>query len=308
MQIVRDISRFLLDNTVVTTGNFDGVHLGHQFLLKSLVEEARQQNAPSVVVMFYPHPREVLSAHDTSFRYISDDVQKFKIFEDCGVDYVVQVPFDLEMAAWSAEDFIKRILLDKLGMCFFLVGYDHKLGNPKYDNNIAKLSQKYGFVMKQCAVFKQDDVCVSSTCVRTALAQGQLSDVQRILGRYYALRCMVVEGKKIGRSIGFPTANLEVIFPLMLLPKEGVYVVQVSWRERIFGGMMQIGHRPTLQDGRGLTLEVHLFDFDHNLYGHEVEISFIHFLRANMKFDSMDDLRLQLHRDEEDSRSLLGLL
>lgn len=306
MQIFKDIDFSKLKNTVVTTGNFDGVHLGHQYLLRQLVSLAHEQGKQSVVVMFYPHPREVLSSDVSGFSYLSTQEDKYSIMETCGVDIVVQVPFNKALAQWSAEDFVSKILINQIGMTTFLVGHDHRLGNPKSDNRIAPLSEKYGFLMIECDAFSTPVGNVSSSIVRKCLLDGQVEKVQQLLGRPYTLKGTVVEGKKIGRTIGFPTANVKPRSEKCLLPAEGAYAVRVEVKGVVYGGMLQIGHRPTLDDGRGLTVEVHLFDFDFMIYDDLINISFIAFLRANQHFSSVDALKKQLFFDKADALSALG--
>jgi len=307
MQIYKGINQLSLKDTVVTTGNFDGVHLGHQFLLNELVALAKASRRLSVVVMFYPHPREVLSTGDTDFRYLSSQEDKYAIFEQCGVDVVVQIPFDKELSRWTAEEFVTKVLLDKLGMSLFLVGYDHRLGNPKSDTRILPLAEKYGFEMQECRSFITDFGEVSSSIVRDKLLAGEVERAAQLLGRPYAMACVVEVGKQVGRSIGYPTANLKPTYAKHLLPAEGVYAVKVMVDNVEYGSMLQIGHRPTLDDGRGLTIEAHIFDFADNIYGHTISIHFLHFLRQNRKFPDIESLRAQLKEDERTARSFLAI-
>lgn len=308
MQIFKDIDLVQLNNTVVTTGNFDGVHLGHQYLLNRLVEHARGTDRQAVVVMFYPHPREVLSKGVGDFSYLSSQEDKYSMFERCGVDVVMQIPFSLELAKWSADQFVKRILIDKLGMSLFLVGFDHRLGNPKSDTRVAPLAEKYNFEMKECSSFVSPVGEVSSSIVKESLELGDVERTASLLGRKYAIRCIVVEGMKVGRSIGYPTANLRAVFSKKLIPAEGVYAVQIDFQGEVYGGMLQVGYRPTLDDGRGLTVEVHIFDFEKNIYGQQLVVKFVSFLRKNQKFSDINALRLQLKDDERLARIKLNLM
>lgn len=308
MQIYKEIKQLSLKDTVITTGNFDGVHLGHQFLLKELVSLAKNSGRLSVVVMFYPHPREVLSPEDDTFRYLSSQEDKYRVFEECGIDVVVQIPFSKELAKWTAEEFVTKILLDKLGMSLFLVGYDHRLGNPKADTRVLPLSHKYGFEMKECRSFETEYGEVSSSIVRESLAKGDVKLSAQLLGRPYTMECIVEEGRKVGRSIGYPTANLKANYDRQLLPSEGVYAVKVMLDAKEYGGMMQIGYRPTLNDGRGLTVEVHIFDFNQDIYGHTLSVYFVDYLRANKRFSDIDALREQLKLDEHSARKRVSNL
>ncbi len=305
MQIFEDIEDLVMTGTAVTTGNFDGVHLGHQFLLGELVKRAKARGLSSVVVMFYPHPREVLSGGKDDLRYLSSQEEKYSVFREIGIDAVVQVPFTLELAKWSAEDFIQNILMEKLGMEFFLLGYDHRMGNPNYETNILKVSQKMSFDVQECAPFTSPLGKVSSSLVRRSLVAGDVKKASDMLGRLYTLHCVVEDGMKLGRSIGYPTANLKLQNAKQQLPSEGVYVVKVKVQGMVYGGMLMIGYRPTLNDGRGLTVEVHIFDFDEDIYQQEIQLSFLDFIRHNKRFESLALLRQQLREDEEAARAVL---
>lgn len=304
MQIIRDIANVKLEKAVLTTGNFDGVHLGHQFLLERLVDEAKQRQCPSVVVMFDPHPREVLGRAD-DLRYLCDETDKMAIIESCGIDIVVLLPFSKELASWSAKTFVSTILVDKLGMDFFLVGYNHRIGNPTLGGDLKEIAQELGFDLQSYMPFFVDEDKVSSSIIRQELIGGNLSQATHLLGRTYSINCVVVEGAKVGRSIGYRTANLKPLVAKMLIPAEGVYAVRVRIDDTVFGGMLQIGHRPTLDDDRGQTVEVHIFDFDRTIYSEHVTLEFLFFMRDNQRFDSLDELKRQLSIDEKDARQLL---
>ncbi len=306
MRIIKDIDNIHLSGSVVTTGNFDGVHLGHRFLLEQLVAKAREMDVPAVVVMFSPHPRQILRPQKEPFLYLTSEQKQIELLEDCGVDLLVKVPFTKAMAAWSAEDFITKILLTLLNVKFYLIGYDHHLGNPKYSTDLQKIATKYGFEMYQSLPYEGDKGLVSSTAIRNALALGDVALAAEFLGRDYGFRCKVVGGKRIGRTIGYPTANLVPLFDQILLPADGVYAVNVKIDEFCYGGMMQLGHRPTLNDNRGLTLEVHIFDFNKDIYDYEILLSFKCFIRKIVKFDHIDALVSQLQKDEKTAKALLG--
>lgn len=308
MQLIKEIEGLEMNNTVVTTGNFDGVHLGHQYLLKELVNIAKKTKRRSVVVMFFPHPREVLSSDASGLRYLSNQEDKYKIFEECGVDSVVEIPFSKELAKWTAEEFVKTILLDKIGMSFFFVGYDHKIGNPREECNLNYLSDKYGFELQQCDPLHTEKSIVSSSVIRNCLLEGDVERASQLLGRFYTIKCTVVQGKRVGRSIGFPTANLKPVFEKRLIPAEGVYAVNVKYGDKRYGGMLHIGYRPTLNDGRGLTVEVHVFDFDDDIYDQIVDVCFVAFMRANKRFDTIEDLRCSIEEDARKAKTLFNLM
>ena len=297
---------FYIEGTAITTGNFDGVHLGHQFLLKELVKEAKKRSLASVVVVFYPHPRAVLNGGDSDFRYLNCPSDKNKYFEELGIDAVVRIPFNLDIAALSAQDFIQRILIESLNMKFFLVGYDHRLGNSKFENNILKIAENKTFEAKECEPFTLSIGGVSSSKIRKHLISGEVNKAATMLGRYYSMRCMVEDGRKLGRSIGYPTANLKLKDLQCQIPMEGVYAVKVKVTEEHFGGMLMIGNRPTLNDGRGLTMEVYIFDFNRDIYHQQIDVSFVEFVRHNQRFDDIESLKNQLMQDEIVIRELLN--
>lgn len=305
MKLLKSCKDWKAGSSAITTGNFDGVHLGHRFLLKQLVQRARDLEVPAVVVMFYPHPKQVLNPDAAPYLYLTNETQRLALMSECGVDYVVQLSFDKAMSNWSAEDFVKTILMDQLKMVFFLMGYDHRLGNPKYNNDVSLLAAKYEFELQRGEPYYCKDTLVSSTVVRNALGLGRVDQAELLLGRSYGFSCRVVGGKRIGRTIGYPTANLVPLYAHMLLPKVGVYVVRLMVKGCWYGGMMQLGHRPTLDDDRGLTLEVHIFDFDEDIYDQEVELAFCKYLRGTEKFKSIGDLLNQLKNDEITARAYL---
>ncbi len=298
MHIYRNIESLNLKNTVLTTGNFDGVHLGHQFLLRHLAKCAQEEGGRALVVMFYPHPREVLAKDDTDFFYLSTQEEKLTAFEKLGIDAVVEVPFSKALSQWGAEDFVKNILLKRLGMSLFLVGHDHKIGHPQKDQNLKTLSACHGFKIERCPIYIKDSEHVSSSLIRDKLALGKVSEAALLLGHPYAVQCTVIEGKKVGRSIGYPTANLLPVSTRKLVPADGVYAVRVKVKGKMYGGMLQIGYRPTLGDGRGMTIEVHIFDFKHEIYGEMLTVFFEALLRQNRKFSNISALRKQLGEDK----------
>ena len=305
MLLFEGVEGFNIEGTVVTTGNFDGVHLGHQFLLNQLVKEAKKRSLASVVVVFHPHPKVILNNGNSDFRYLSCPTDKNKYFEELGIDAVVRIPFDLDIAAWSAHDFIQRILIEKLNMKFFLIGYDHRLGNPKFENNILKIAENKTFDAKECEPFALPIGNVSSSKVRNHLILGEVNKAATMLGRYYSMGCTVENGRKLGRSIGYPTANLKLKDLQCQIPMEGVYAVRVKVAEEYFGGMLMIGNRPTLNDGRGLTIEVHIFDFNKDIYHQQIDVNFVEFVRHNQRFDDIESLKNQLMQDETVIRELL---
>ncbi len=300
------IEGFSIKRSAITTGNFDGVHLGHQFLLKKLVAEAKKRSLASVVVMFYPHPKEVLGSGIDDFRYLNSQNDKYELFESLGINSVVVVPFSLEMAKLSAHDFIQKILIEKLNMEFFLIGHDHRLGNPQYETNILKVASGLPLEVAECTPFKSSVGLVSSSKIRKSLQMNEVKNAAIMLGRNFKIKCTVVDGRKVGRSIGYPTANLRLIDEKCQIPAQGVYAVNVMHEGKNYGGMMMIGSRPTLNDGRGETMEVFIFDFNKDIYHQELEVSFVDFVRDNMRFENIEALKYQLEQDEINIRKILN--
>lgn len=302
MEIIRDIYSVQLKDTVLTTGNFDGVHLGHQYLITQMVEAAHKVSKKSVVVMFDPHPREVVQGHILS--YLSFPEYKYEQIARLGVDVLVIIAFDVALSKWGTEEFIKKILVDRLGMSTFMVGFNHSLGNPTKPANLQDMGTCYGFDVVRAEAFHYLERSVSSSIIRRSILDGQVSEANLLLGKPYVLPCRVITGMKVGRTIGFPTANLALRFPKMLIPKDGVYAAQLKVGTDIFDGMLQVGYRPTLDDERGLTIEIHLFDFSSDLYEQDVDLLFVQYVRDNIKFPSVDELKTQLVLDKTKIRLL----
>lgn len=297
-------------NSVVTVGSFDGVHLGHQAIIQYLVRRARAHNAHSVAISFEPHPREVLTGEVMPLLTTIDERADY--LEALGLDRFIILEFTREFAARSAEDFVTDILVGRIGVKEIVVGYDHRFGRGrKGDTNLLKrMGLELGFdvdIIPAQAV--QEDV-VSSSRIRTLLTRdGDVRGIAAMLARAYTLDGTIVRGAGRGRTIGFPTANIRVANEKKVVPRHGVYAVRVRFHgdDHSYSGMMNIGVRPTV-DGKGVThLEVHLFDFDREVYSQDIQITFVDRLRDERKFASLEDLVVQLQRDERISRSLLGV-
>ncbi len=306
MKIIQSISAFNSSTkTIVTIGTFDGVHIGHQKILKDLIQTAKEEKKKSVLLTFFPHPRMVLQK-DVSIKLLNTIEEKSYLLKNMGLDYLIIHPFSKEFSRLTALDFIRDFLINKLNTSRLIIGYDHHFGKNR-EGNINQLkdySMLYDFEVQEIPAQDIDNVSVSSTKIRKALLAGDLKTANVFLGYYYMLQGTVVAGKKIGKKIGFPTANIDIEKPYKLIPKTGVYVVMSTLNgEKVFG-MMNIGYRPTVQ-GEGQTIEVHFFDFNQDLYGKKITVELIYFLRKEQKFDSVENLINQLHIDKKKTLSYL---
>ena len=306
MKIIHSISNFSSEeNSFVTIGTFDGIHIGHQKILKDLIQSAKKQNTKSVLLTFFPHPRMVLQKN-VSIELLNTIDEKSKLLEEMGLDYLIIHPFSKEFSRLTALDFVRDVLVNKLNTSKLIIGYDHHFGKNREGNidQLREYSDLYDFDVEEIPAQDIDDVSVSSTKIRNALHEGHLKTANNYLGYHYMIHGTVVNGKKLGGKIGFPTANIDVKEDYKLIPKTGVYVIQTNINNTIYQGMMNIGYRPTV-DGNHQTIEAHLFDFDGDLYDHFLKIEFLYFLREEQKFDSVDKLVIQLKKDREDALSFL---
>jgi riboflavin kinase/FMN adenylyltransferase len=285
---------------VLTLGTFDGVHMGHRRILRRLRELADEQGGETVLLTFYPHPRLVLNPEDNSLKLLSSLEEKISLLEGAGIDQLVVLPFDEKIARMEAETFVEEVLLQALGMKALVVGYDHRFGAGRKGDYalLCTMAETHGFTVEEIPAAWVDDVRVSSTKVRNALLAGEVKEAERWLGRPYALTGTVVHGRKLGRELGYPTANIEPIDPLKLIPAVGVYAVEVETPSGIYGGMANVGNNPTIP-GKGFSIEAHLFGFDGDIYDIAVRLIFRSFLRNELKFNSLDALKEQLHIDKE---------
>ncbi|MBO6577340.1 MAG: bifunctional riboflavin kinase/FAD synthetase [Rhodothermales bacterium] len=294
---------------VVTIGTFDGVHRGHQAILRFLVERAEARGGVPVLLTFDPHPREIITG--TPVPLLTTPQERAALVAGFGVKETVILPFDADMAAMSAEQFVEQILVDRLHADCVVIGYDHGFGKGRRGNEalLRTLGPEMGFDVEVIPAQEVDATVVSSTTVRKALMDdGDVAAAASMLGRPYRWRGLVVEGDRRGRTIGFPTANLDPTAPRKIVPRDGVYVVTAQLGERRIGGMMNIGTRPTF-DGLARRQEVHLLDFEGDLYGSVLSVEFRERLRDERRFDGIESLVQQLNADEARCRDLLkGIL
>jgi len=292
-------------NPCVTIGNFDGVHLGHQQLFGEVVTRARNSGGCSVVVTFDPHPLRVLRPR--GIKLISTVEQKIEWIDRAGIDYLVIIPFDRSFAATTAEEFVQHILLDTIGMNELVVGYDYAFGKGRSGDTrfLKEQGEKKGFPVTVVDAFYLSDMLVSSTQIRNLVAEGRMADSRELIGRPYQIRGTVQVGKKRGGTeIGYPTANLSVNEE-DLVPRKGVYAVQVICDGKCYGGVLNIGYNPTFGEDQ-LVAETHIFDFDRDIYGRPIRINLLKFLRDERKFDGITDLAGQIGKDVVAAKNIIS--
>jgi riboflavin kinase/FMN adenylyltransferase len=307
MKIYEGLADFpKLKNAVVTSGTFDGVHLGHQKILQRIREIAKSIDGETVLITFWPHPRLVLFPNEHKLRLLSTFEEKAKLLRQFGVDHLVSIPFTKEFSELSSEDFIQNVLVDKIQCKKLVIGYDHRFGKNREGSfeYLQANHSKFGFELEEISRLDVDDIGISSTKIRKALEDGDVNTAINYLGRPYELNGLVIKGQQIGRSIGFPTANIHIPNDYKLIPKDGVYAVEAMVNEKIHKAMLNIGNRPTV-DGHKKTVEAHLFDFKGDLYDKQITIYFKAFLREERKFDGLEALKAQLSLDQVNAKKLL---
>lgn len=307
MTVIEDIALFpKLPCPVVTSGTFDGVHLGHQKILNRLPEMARQCNGQSVVITYWPHPRLVLNPDDTSLKLLSTIEERKALLAGFGVDYLLVIPFSKEFSKLSSSQFIQQILIKAIGTKKLVIGYDHRFGKNREGGfeHLLENAQSYGFTVEEIPRHDVDEIAVSSTKIRQALEQGRVTDATHYLGRYYTLTGEVIKGRQLGRTIGYPTANILPPGPHKLIPAMGVYAVFAEVNGQVHGGMLNIGTNPTV-GGTALSVEVYLFDFNKDIYGRQLTLHFVERLRDEEKYASLEEMTQQLVLDEQNARAVL---
>lgn len=303
MRIYYSIDDFSpVKNAVVTSGTFDGVHVGHKKILTRLHEVARKNSGETVVITFWPHPRLVLYPNDTDLKLLNTFEEKAELLKNQGVQHLLRIPFTKEFSQLSSEDFITKILVEKIGTKKLVIGYDHHFGkNREGSFEQLKLNgPKYGFDVEEISKQDVDHVTVSSTTIRKALESADLETANQLLGQPYTLSGRVVKGDQIGRQIGYPTANIEIDSLHKLIPADGIYAVHVYHSDAIYQGALYIGNRPTV-DGTKKVIEVNIFNFNLEIYGESLTVAFHKFIRGDQKFDSLEQLKAQIAIDKENT-------
>ena len=319
MKIYHQLADFQkLPNAIVTIGTFDGVHYGHQKIIKRLCELAKSTGGESVILTFFPHPRMIIDPENQDLKMINTIKEKAKILESLGVDHLIITPFTRDFSNLDASAYIKSILIDTIGTKHLIVGYDHRFGKDRKGGmaELSDFSKAYQYTIEEIPEQDINDVAVSSTKIRTALLAGDVGLAAEYLGYYFSISGPVIKGDKIGRTIGFPTANIFVEETYKLIPGDGIYAVTVEMDEAMsdeheedqtpnfkhstYKGMAYIGQRPTI-NGMTRNIEVNIFDFNREIYGQTIKMNFLKFLRHDVKFTGLEALTQQLQRDKKDT-------
>ncbi len=284
---------------VVATGFFDGVHTGHRLVISQLVEAAKVRGEESLVITFWPHPRNVLQLEARTFRLLSSLDEKKEMLKSLGVDRVEVLPFTKEFGALTTREYLRQYVMERFGGTAVVLGYDNRMGSDSVSpGEVASVARELGLeVIRTDMVEGVHGTAVSSTRIRTLIASGEVADAAEMLGYGYSLYGVVVAGNRIGRTMGFPTANMQLYEPLKLIPGNGVYAVRVETLGKEWKGMCNIGNRPTVGAGNSRTVETNIFGFDEDIYGLDMRITFVRKIRDEIKFSSLDDLRVQLRKD-----------
>jgi riboflavin kinase / FMN adenylyltransferase len=307
MKIYHGIDDFVkLSNAVVTSGTFDGVHVGHQKIFSRLLEIARRIGGETVVITYWPHPRLVLHPEDESLKLLNTFEEKAALMKEAGIQHLIRIPFTKEFSQLSSESFIQKILVDTIGTKKLVIGYDHHFGKNREGSfeQLKANGPKYGFEVEEIPRQDIDHVAVSSTKIRQALEKGDVETARHLLGKQYSITGRVVAGDKIGRLIGYPTANIDIDTRHKLIPMHGIYAVTVDHEHRTYGGMLYIGTRPTI-NGTKLNVEVNIFAFHKEIYGESLTVRLEKLIRHDAKFSDLEQLKLQLKKDEEDALAVL---
>ncbi len=304
MDVFYSLDDVFKEPLAVTLGFFDGVHRGHGHLLENLKREAQVRKLKSLVVTFWPHPRAVVDGNDLLLLQTLEE--KIESFKSTGLDGLVVLSFDKQIAQLKAKDFLVKYLLKNLDIRYLLLGYDHGFGSDRLRGltNYQKIGTECGFTVGQSDPFVVGGKELSSSLIRKCILKGKVRELSEYLGYYYGVKGVVVSGEQLGRRIGFPTANL-IFDSHKIIPQEGVYAVRVKIDKSLYGGMLNIGNRPTVNDSQGVTSEVHVFDWQKDLYEKEVRIFFVERMRDEQKFSSLEALKRQLQLDEQQARMIV---
>ena len=306
MKVYTDIDSLpVFTRAVITTGSFDGVHTGHAQIIAQLLKEAENINGTPVLITFYPHPKQIVQIKDKPLFVINTPQEKYVLLQNMGIKNIVVVPFDKSFSELSAQDYINKFLVQKFNPAIVVVGYDHRFGNNREGDFelLKKAGVNNGFEVKEIPEHILKDITISSTKIRNAIQTGNIEMAASYLGYEYFFSGKVIQGNRLGRTIGYPTANVFVENENKLIPADGVYAVDIQLVERKLKGMMNIGMRPTV-DGKQRTIEVNIFNFDEDIYGEDLKITLKKHLRSEIKFAGLDELKAQLAKDKKDAIGL----
>ena len=309
MKTHKDLNKLpVFNNAVITIGSFDGVHLGHQQIIKQIQQLATEVNGETVVITFDPHPRLFLNPHDDTMKLVNTLPEKLALLEQSGIDHVVVVPFNKAFASQTPDEYISSFLVKHFTPKVIAIGYDHRFGKKRAGNfdYLKKFEGSYGYQLVEISRQDLQQITISSSNIRRAVAAGNIKHANELLGAPFKLSGQVVRGEQLGQTIGFPTANININYKYKLMPPEGVYAVNVQHEGKRYQGMMSIGNRPTVDSNLPQSIEVNIFDFDADIYNQNIKIEVISYLRNNQKFSNLDSLRKQLEQDKIDALALLN--
>ena len=307
MNVVNGIENYKANSkSILTIGTFDGVHLGHQKIITSLVTKAKQKSLQANILTFFPHPRMVLQK-ESNLKLIDTLEEKQNLLSELGIDNLIIQPFSKEFSKLTAIEFTRDVLVSELGMSALMIGYDHRFGKNREASveDLIRYGQSYNFEVTVIPAQDISSITVSSTKIRDAIKISNFKKVNQFLGRPYELNGKVIKGNGVGRTIKYPTANIEIKEIYKLIPPKGVYLVKIYLGKNEFSGMMNIGNRPTI-NGLNQTIEVYIFDFDKDIYGKNLKVCFLKKIRKEKKFDSLPSLKSQLKKDEENCKRILA--
>jgi len=309
MKVYYGYDNLKFSNPVVTTGVFDGVHRGHRFIFERLKQRAAELRGESVVVTFHPHPRQVLDENERKIMLLTGIDEKISLIEKCGIDHTVVINFDREMSQMGAADFFEKILYGKIGVRHLVIGFNHHFGKMAEGDfkTIKEIANNYGISYEILEPVKYGEISISSSAVREALIAGRIEEAVNLLGYDYFMNGTIIEGRKLGRKIGYPTANIQPDYPDKLIPGNGVYAVEIMVRNRKYYGVMSIGYNPTVNRDRNIkSLEVNIFDFKENIYGEKVCVIFRYRIRDEMAFGTVSELKRRIELDRQEALRLLS--
>jgi len=308
MKIYHNIDEFVpLKNAVVTIGTFDGVHVGHRKIISRVKELAANTGGETVLLTFFPHPRMILHPEDDSIKLINTIPEKAELLEELGVEHLIITPFSRDFSNQSAEEYIREVLVNRIGTKTIVIGYDHRFGKDRQGGleDLLRLGPVYGFEVVEIPEQDIHDVAVSSTRIRNAMLEDNIEEANEFLGYPFFVTGTVVRGDQIGRQIGYPTANIVVSESYKLVPAGGIFAVRVQVGSVLHDGMGYIGTRPTI-NGLTRNIEVNIFDFDQDIYNQRIRVEFVNYIRGDMKFDSLEDLKGQIALDKLAAIKLLA--
>lgn len=300
MELISNNSTLAKNSFVATIGFFDGVHKGHQFLLNHLKEEAKKKGKKSLVISFERHPKTVVTGKYVP-QLLTSNSEKIELFESLGIDSCILLDFNHEMAQLTAYEFLKQIISEQLGVHTLLIGYDNRFGKNREEtfDDYIRYGKELGINIVPIGSYVKNNTHISSTVIRKLLFEGRIEEANKLMNKPFCISGKVIEGEKLGRKIGFPTANLELTEKYKIIPAHAVYAIQVKVGEAVYKGMLNIGNRPTVSNGSKTSIEVHILNFDQSIYQQEIKLIFIKKIRDEIKFNSINKLIAQLEKDKE---------